>query len=1521
MKQCAKRWLASILALIMLMTVYPMNAFAIKTEDMPEQPVLTCICEAKCTDEQVDESCPVCANDLTGCIGDPVQESGEDDRKEPELPSQPSVDDGDNAENTQTSPQPPVNQPNDVSEGETPENSTEPEDNQDSQAVKEFLGLAAQLPEEITAENAEEYQDLLDDCAQAWEALTEAEQEREDVQAAYSCWENVQQQMDSVMVGKLGETTGVITWVAEGGTISSSQYQYVMDALKDLNKAGGGILYVSGEVQYSQSMHSSMNIDTEIIIIPAESSTARITKLANLKISAGGKVQLGKKGLADQALTIECETGYQRYGISVIDGGELLLDDGICITQEPNRTEKTSDDHYYSPLFAKAGGQITMNGGEISGNKWVWRGGAMTLEENSQFVMNGGKICDNSVCSMGGGIFVGSTCMLQADGGIIEKNQSQAGAGIYSEGSLKILGSTKIQENFAPQTNARGIGILVGKGVLNIEGSVEISNNKIDFGDSKSANARGVGICINKGANATITGASIIGNGWTGTPYKTSQIVGGGIYNEGNLQLKNCVISENKVFGSSSHFGYGGGIYSSGTCKVEDTTFQKNDASSAMHGGAICARDVTLERCTFIENTAQSGGAVYISATGLVGSDREDKDTIINACKFQKNTALQGGAIYLDERTKYRRNITNCEIIENSSNGSGGGIAIDQGQQRDSIGTKIEHCTISRNHAENGGGIHAFYATQINDCTIDANVADYGGGVYIGAGGMIAGCKLFKNEAKKCGGGLYLGNFVGATLKAYVRQDGTIVRNQIFENSATQGGGIYIMGSYGDEISLSDTDLVKNRAEQEGGGLCIYPQGGNTFKSNVSLQNGRVEGNISQLGGGIYLSGAAYQSFTMNISREVVVGNVAENGGGIYVIPQNDKQKITMIMENAALFGNTAGNETEGNRTTTSSGADLYAADSASFQIPTVADMKTYLSDPTHTEVTDADRAVILDDDWYYDYMQNDSGAPSESTEVDRYQNGYKVIYNDANTLDTGYVPLIVGVTPTYSLSYRYSGEVPENAPALPDTASKKLEGDPVEVVAAPPMKGYTFSGWTVAEPATGTIIVNGTVTMPAANVVLEGFWTKNPVYTLTYDANFEGGGQKTPDAACEAGTVLTIQGEKLFTRGEDYTLIDWNTDPNGGGTTYDFGESFTVPKDNTTLYAQWKRNYTLTYISNGGSSVESEQYLENETAQVDEEPEREGYTFEGWYADEALMIPVTEVEMTSDKYVYAKWKKISDGGASHPEYTPDDDDENTDRDDEDDTEEFTDEEVPLAETPWLNTEDHYAYIIGYSEDGTVRPNANITRAEVATIFFRLLTDEARDQFWSTSNNFTDVASDAWYNNAVSTMVNAGIIQGYEDGTFRPNNNITRAEFAAIASRFMSAGYDVEEDLFTDIANHWARESINDAAMAKWINGYPDGTFLPDKEITRAEAVTLVNNVLQRKPDADHMLDTMIKWPDNMDTSAWYYEAIQEATNSHDYDLFEGAQYETWTALQENRDWAALEKDWLNAHRTGGEVM
>ncbi len=240
------------------------------------------------------------------------------------------------------------------------------------------------------------------------------------------------------------------------------------------------------------------------------------------------------------------------------------------------------------------------------------------------------------------------------------------------------------------------------------------------------------------------------------------------------------------------------------------------------------------------------------------------------------------------------------------------------------------------------------------------------------------------------------------------------------------------------------------------------------------------------------------------------------------------------------------------------------------------------------------------------------------------------------------------------------------------------------------------------------------------------------------------------------------------------------------------------------------------------------------------------------------------------------------------------------------------------ASQPTLNTQDHDAYLLGY-EDGTVRPEGSITRAEVATIFFRLLTDESRDKFWSQTNDYTDVPADAWYNNAVSTLSNAGILDGYEDGTFRPDGNITRAEFATITARFLEASYD-GGNRFPDIDGHWAAEYINQAANAGIVDGYEDGTFRPQQNITRAEAVTMVNRTVDRHPDADHLLDNMVTWPDNPE-SAWYYAQIQEATNAHAYTMHtdqEDAPYEIWTELLPNRDWSALEQAWSDAH-AGGE--
>ena len=229
--------------------------------------------------------------------------------------------------------------------------------------------------------------------------------------------------------------------------------------------------------------------------------------------------------------------------------------------------------------------------------------------------------------------------------------------------------------------------------------------------------------------------------------------------------------------------------------------------------------------------------------------------------------------------------------------------------------------------------------------------------------------------------------------------------------------------------------------------------------------------------------------------------------------------------------------------------------------------------------------------------------------------------------------------------------------------------------------------------------------------------------------------------------------------------------------------------------------------------------------------------------------------------------------------------------------------EEPDYTPNWLNTTDHFGYIIGY-EDGTVKPNAGITRAEVATIFFRLLTDEARERFWCETNDYSDVADGSWYNNAVSTLSNMGILGGYEDGTFRPNASITRAEFAKIAVSFFDwADIEAVND-FVDVSDSaWYADYVAVAAEIGLIEGYGGNVFRPEAAITRAEACAIINRTLGRAPDAEHLLpeSQMNTWPDNSDTGVWYYAHIQEATNSHDYSWI--GDIEQWTEKLPEIDW------------------
>ena len=296
--------------------------------------------------------------------------------------------------------------------------------------------------------------------------------------------------------------------------------------------------------------------------------------------------------------------------------------------------------------------------------------------------------------------------------------------------------------------------------------------------------------------------------------------------------------------------------------------------------------------------------------------------------------------------------------------------------------------------------------------------------------------------------------------------------------------------------------------------------------------------------------------------------------------------------------------------------------------------------------------------------------------------------------------------------------------------------------------------------------------------------------------------------------------------------------------------------------------------------------------------PTREGYTFDGWTLDGKQVGETIDLSKISNKTaaevtLTAQWKENAKpeqpAKKRHHSHT------------EDTAPVNSEVEIKDDEALGLNQADHYAYIVGYG-NGEVRPQNSITRAEVASIFFRLLEDDVRDANYTRENNFTDVSNDAWYCSAVSTLSAMGILSGYPDAAFRPNASITRAEFAAIATRFDAAG-DKTPASFDDIANHWAKDEISVAANNGWVNGYEDGSFRPQNNITRAETMSLVNRVLNRNPEtAEDLLPDMITFTDNADTNAWYYLAVQEATNSHYNTSKENSAYEKWTGLRKTLD-------------------
>ena len=409
--------------------------------------------------------------------------------------------------------------------------------------------------------------------------------------------------------------------------------------------------------------------------------------------------------------------------------------------------------------------------------------------------------------------------------------------------------------------------------------------------------------------------------------------------------------------------------------------------------------------------------------------------------------------------------------------------------------------------------------------------------------------------------------------------------------------------------------------------------------------------------------------------------------------------------------------------------------------------------------------------------------------------------------------------------------------------------------------------------------------------------------YVLHYDAN--GGTDTMEDQTFPHGQAYPL--EKCAFSREGYRFVGWATESTDKVKYKDqesikLDEEFpnlTNDNDVVTLYAVWEeQSVTIGYVSSdtelGTVTVESEPVdAVTGTAHGSTAQAKSGAKFDGWYSADGtqLSTELTFVPKKADGAVWQGTTYYARFSAQRRPSTPS-------------TPAKPDETKPtLAPIPeMLNGEDHYAYLLGY-EDGTVRPNGSISRAEVATVLFRLLKDDVRMQNLTKDNAYSDVSDTAWYAAAVSTLSKMGVISGYPDGTFRPNAPITRAEFAAMIARFDETAKSADTP-FTDISGHWAENAIGKAYGNGWVEGSSKTVFCPESNLIRAETATLLNRVLHRLPEKESdLLANQIVWPDNPETF-WGYLAIQEATNSHEYERKADGVHETQTAKRGNRDWS-----------------
>lgn len=1019
--------------------------------------------------------------------------------------------------------------------------------------------------------------------------------------------------------------------------------------------------------------------------------------------------------------------------------------------------------------------------------------------------------------------------------------------------------------------------------------------------------------------------------------------VGGAVYLGycGSAYFNDCTFKENTMDGSSG----GGAIHTMycGNTRFTGCTFTDNHSEGGA-GGAVALTYSTeeaqniFEACTFTGNTAaNSGGAIWISEADV---------TLGEDCIVTENSASAGGAMMLQGDVDA---VVNCDLSDNSATQYNGGAILVYGQ----VCLTVNGNLTDNKAASSGGAIYAKWtqdsatgAVSTPKISINGNVTENscagdGGAVYSNIANIIVNGTVIGNTANGNGGGVY--SFNGAP--EYYLSTVDLTNASVYNNTAkTAGADIYHTGGtlkiskVGSNWILDDCNhLISGWYSDDEGtrwsdnaptdAFTGFIEGVATITQPVSLIAAHGAGaesartvTITPADIVIYTGGTGYGGVTVNedgiIVSDPTESGLPEPGYHLELSPDVEswlqEQTQDQGAEDLSQYLTFTYQGTDGQDGTTSRewnlhNAGIYDADAetgATTRYVYTLDPATvggesipvrilYFEDINANGKYDVGETIRENDDFLMDenIVYNTYAMTINPGELDQGQikaklnvNGQVIECNVA--IGTGDLMVKSVDEPEYTNIAAEQNDVSgDNIVAVPNETVNYYVNDSevkventdnrVQLLVDDVSNSEEFNN-ALGEAATKKVTGLDNVKFATQYLDLVDTANGNAVVTLgdeqkltlywpvpsnaADDSAFhivhytDMDRTNVTDAdALDTAAFKTQEGERVPIGGKDYIKFETGS-----------FSPFVLVYEGKSGSTGGTTRYTLTYESNGGTEYDSERYTRNTVVELDKAPTREGYTFTGWYADEDLEERITEIKMTSDKTVYAGWEITG---------------------------------IP----EWLNGDDHFAYVIGY-EDGTVRPASNISRAEVATIFFRLLDPEIRDENLTDENMFADVSKGVWYNQAISTMTALGIVNGRTDMTFEPDAPITRAEFAAICARFDTNKRDGDSN-FTDIFGHWAEAEIERAATLGWINGYEDGTFRPDAEITRAEAMTLINRVLQRLPEtADDLLDDMTTWPD-CQPNAWYYLAVQEATNSHDFERKDDGVHESWTELTENTDW------------------